>query len=190
MKINVLDIETTDFFNKGGLIVEIALITYDLETGEADFILDEIIKEPGFKADLHKNSWIFNNSSLTPELVENRGVDIESVREKIQTQLDLHPTTAWNSAFDFQFLEDRKFKIWSKLTCPMKASTNYFKLPGRYGMFKWPKVEEAYRVLSQNPQYKELHRALQDTLDEAWIIRQLYNKNVIIIPGAKNEKRN
>jgi hypothetical protein len=47
MKIAIVDIETTGFLNKGGLIAEVGIILLDLETGETECIYEELVKEFG-----------------------------------------------------------------------------------------------------------------------------------------------
>ena len=44
--------------------------------------------------------------------------------------------------------------------CTMKASTNFCKIPGRYG-YKWPTLEELHWKLFKTPA-KETHRAMAD----------------------------
>ena len=62
--IAVLDIETTGFNNEGGLIVEIGIVELNLSDGSSNVVYDELVKEESFCVN-HKNSWIFQNSSLT-----------------------------------------------------------------------------------------------------------------------------
>lgn len=45
--------------------------------------------------------------------------------------------------------------------CTMKHSTDLLKLPGRYG-YKWPKLDEAYRVLVDIEGFEGAHNALND----------------------------
>ena len=45
--------------------------------------------------------------------------------------------------------------------CTMKSSTDLLKLPGRYG-YKWPKLDEAYRVLIDPEGFEGAHNALND----------------------------
>jgi len=55
------------------------------------------------------------------------------------------------------FLEGKKF------FCTMKSSTNLCKLPGRYGKYKWPKLEELHQFLF-NEDFKGAHDAMVDVM--------------------------
>ena len=143
-KIAIVDIETTDFLNNGGLIVEIGIVELNLETGEVKTLYDELVKEESF-GEYHKNSWIFSNSNLTyDEVLKANPIDYN----KIQDILNKYSATAYNKRFDFDFLKSRGFVI-KELPCPMKALTPILKLPGNYG-YKWPKVQEAWDILFPN----------------------------------------
>jgi DNA polymerase III epsilon subunit-like protein len=47
--------------------------------------------------------------------------------------------------------------------CTMKASENVLKLPGLYGKYKWPTLDEAYRHLVDPNGFDGAHDALVDT---------------------------
>ncbi len=175
-KILVLDIETTGFLNQGAKIVELGMVELDLSNGNITPLFDSLINEPGFD---HRHAeypfgWIFQNSDLTIEEV-HAAPSLESLRTEIQELLDQYPATAYNKAFDFDFLRDRGFSI-QELDCPMKLATPICKLPhfnGRSG-YKWPKVEEAWEYFFGNTGYVEAHRGLDDAKHEAEIVFALY----------------
>ncbi len=60
---------------------------------------------------------------------------------------------AFNSDFDLLIMDGAIFRLcgrkaWGKaqeIVCVMKAMTPVCKLPGQYGDYKWPKLQEAYR---------------------------------------------
>ncbi|MCK5609473.1 3'-5' exonuclease [Candidatus Pacearchaeota archaeon] len=173
MKILVIDIETTGFKVERDLIVEVGVVLLDLETGETEPIFHQLVKEDPF-CFKHSEAWVFKNSDLRYEDVLNaKTLDII----QLQGLLALHPVVAWNSKFDFSFLEDRGL-ILSDLPCPMKKSVDFFRLPGKFGGYKWPKVQEAWDQLFPDSDYIEKHRGLDDALHEAKIIHALYLKNV------------
>ena len=175
MKIVVLDIETTGWLDKGGLIVEIGALILDLENGEVIPVYDQLIKEEGFN-ESHKDSWIFDNSSLTWDLVNNSGVPIE--KELLQDLFNQYPVTAYNKAFDLGFLRSRGFVFPSEFECPMIVLTPIMKLPSKngYSDYKWPSVIEATKWLFPDKEYNEEHRGLSDAIDEAKIIHQIHTK--------------
>lgn len=173
MKILVLDIETTDFLQRGGRIVEIGIVELCLATGDRRIIYDKVCHETGITREEIENAWIIKNSDLTLEEIR-LSPNLDKLRSEIQSILDLYPAgcTAWNNAFDFGFFEDRKFKFPRKLPCPMKLATDVCCIQGPSGN-KWPNVEEAYRFFLQKD-LKEKHRGADDALHEAEIIYTMY----------------
>lgn len=179
MEITILDIETTGFLKQGGKIVEIGIVSLCLETGVVKELFNQVMHERPITKEEVSSSWIVNNSSLTIEDIQ-KSRQLKEYVEEIQNILEgsENGVTAWNSDFDFGFLEDRGFKFLKKLPCPMKQTTNFFKLPkiGGYGGYKWAKVEEAYKILFEDQAYKEAHRGGEDAKDEAKIIFELYKR--------------
>ncbi|MCT4644156.1 MAG: 3'-5' exonuclease [Carboxylicivirga sp.] len=179
-QILVVDIETTGFLKQGGKIVEIGMVLLDLSNGSVTSVYDSLVKEPGLDSS-HARApygWIFSNSDLEfAEVMEAPG--LEDQREAIQELFDQYSATAFNKAFDFDFLRDRGFEI-SDLDCPMKLATPICKLPkyNGYGGYKWPKVEEAWDHFFGNTGYIEAHRGLDDAKHEALIVYELYKMGV------------
>ncbi|MBU0764658.1 MAG: 3'-5' exonuclease [Bacteroidetes bacterium] len=181
-KIGILDIETTGFLNQGGLIVEIGIVTLDLNSGEISPVFESLVKEPGFGPS-HKNAplgWIFRNSDLDYNNVL-KAPALYSLKNHLQEILDCFSTgiTAYNNQFDFGFLRDRGFRLKS-LPCPMKIATPVINLPPAPGRFtpKWPSVQEAWNFLFGSTGYKEAHRALDDAIHEAQIVFELHRRGL------------
>lgn len=174
-KILIIDLETTNFLNRGGKIVEVGIVELDLNTGERKIVIDEVCHEKGITRDEVVNSWIVNNSSLTVEAIR-KSKDLELLRGDIQHVLSAYPdgATAFNNKFDFEFLEDRGFMLPKKLDCPMLISTDICKIRGKRGGYKWPKVQEAYDFFFGKTDYIEQHRGADDALHEAEIVYELY----------------
>ena len=65
-EIAIVDIETSGFQDKGGLIVEIGIVGLNLETGVVTDEFDSIVKEDGFDEghSNHPYGWVFQNSDL------------------------------------------------------------------------------------------------------------------------------
>lgn len=181
MKIAILDIETTGFLNRGGKIVEVGIVELDLKTGEKKILFDKVVHEKGITKSEVENAWIIQNSDLTVEDVRH-SKNIETYRKEIQDILNKYPCTAYNNAFDFGFMEDRDFIIFTKLACPMKLATNVVKLPSKtnqkYGGYKWPKVQEAYDFFFPDNDYIEKHRGADDAFHEADIVFKLYEMGI------------
>lgn len=174
-KILIIDIETTDFLQRGGKIVEIGIVELCLETFTKKIIFNEVMHEEGITKDDLENSWIIQNSTLTLEDVfASKSLDF--YKEKIQHILNSYPNgaTAFNNAFDFGFMEDRGFQFPKKLDCPMKLSTDICKIPHSNGRgYKWPKVEEAHKYFFGDVGYIEQHRGADDAFHEADIVYAL-----------------
>ncbi len=179
MKILIIDIETTDFLQRDGEIVEIGIVELDLDTGEKKIIYNQIIKPKMQLEDLQKTWVVSKGYMIAEEIVE--GVEFETVKNDIQEIIDHYPdgVTAYNISFDVGFLE--KYGIFFKnlLPCPMKRSTNICKLPGRYG-FKYPKAQEAYDYFYPDAKYVEAHRGADDAMHEADIVMALHKMGEFI----------
>lgn len=189
-KIIVVDIETTNFLQRGGLIVDVGIIELDLNTGGAKVLYDNRVKEEGFN-ESHKNAWVFNNSSLTYEAVDEAG-PLE--KDKLQEIFRKYPATAYNKKFDFDFLRSRGLEI-NELPCLMLTATGVCKIPktqfpahNKGAGFKWPKLQEAWDILI-GEEYKEAHRALDDAAHAARVAYELYDKGALKITWDKNSKQ-
>lgn len=173
MMIGIVDIETTDFFGRGGHIVEVGIASLDTETGEVRTVFDSVCREPGMTAKERK-AWIFSNSDLTVEQVRAAPllVDLHSDIQKAFDSFDA--VTAYNKSFDLTFLLDRGFEVKKEWPCPMKVATPICKLPGKYKDYKWPSVEEAWKHFYPDEPYVELHRGADDAAHEAKIVFALH----------------
>ena len=172
----VVDIETTGFLNAGGKIVEIGIVSLDLETGRIIELFDQVIREDGLTAK-DRDAWIFQNSNLTVEEVRN-APPAKDIFAQVQVILDAYPLgcTAFNRPFDVGFLESRGIKFSRSLQDPMILATGVCKLPNAYGRggYKYPKVTEAYDFFFPNSGYVEAHRGLDDCRHEALVVLELY----------------
>ena len=184
MKIIIIDIETTGFL-PSGLIIEIAIVKLDLESGKTEVIYNELIKEKEFN-ETHKDSWIFSNSDIKfNEVMKSKEID----KETIQNILSEYNATAYNKKFDFDFLKSRGFKL-NELPCPMKISTNICKIQKKVG-YKYPKLKEAWNTIMKT-EYTQLHRASDDALKTAKIVYELYKNGIfsIEVESKKPETEN
>jgi DNA polymerase-3 subunit epsilon len=175
MKLLIIDIETTGFLGQGSKIVEIGATELNTANGKAHIVFDSLCKEDGFEDDPKaKEAWIFQNSDLEYEHVL-KARPFEQVKTKFEQLVANYPdgATAYNNTFDFGFLKDRGVILPPMLKDPMKIATNICKLPGKYGNYKWPKVEEAYKHFFPNENYIEKHRGADDSLHEARIVYEL-----------------
>ena len=177
-EIVVVDIETSGFQHQGGLIVEVGMVSLNLQTGFITNEFSEIVKENGFgeKHARDPYGWIFKNSDLQYEDVL-RADNLIEIITKIQTVFDKYPNgaTAFNKQFDFGFFKSRGLRI-KELPCIMLSAAPVVGLPPNPGYFdpKWPKVQEAWDFFFPRSDYIETHRALDDARHEALIAYELY----------------
>lgn len=148
MKYLFFDTETTGFPPKARL-VSIAWQIWDNDKLiEKD---DYIVRPEGFiipdgAANVH---------GITTEIALEKGVDVKMVMELFNEKLSqIETVVAHNYGFDSVIVngEFKRLSITSNLTDKkvidtMLGSTDYVKLPGRYGKYKWPKLEELHRHL-------------------------------------------
>jgi DNA polymerase III subunit epsilon len=177
-EIVVVDIETSGFQQQGGLIVEVGMVSLNLETGRISDELNEIVRENGFgeKHARDPYGWIFKNSDLRYEEVL-RSRDLLEIIPNIQSVFDRYQygATAFNKQFDSGFLKSRGLRI-KELPCIMLSAAPVVNLPPNPGYFdpKWPKVQEAWDFFFPGSGYIETHRALDDARHEALIAYELY----------------
>jgi len=181
MKILVLDLETTAIKHWQGAIVEIGAVILDLKTKTVEKAFDYLIKEKG--KDVDDGAWIFINSDLTLAELEKNGRDLEDVRDELQILLDKYPCVAYNQQFDFGWLRSRRFTIPRVCSDPMYILTDILQIPGNYGKYKWPSVQESMKYF--NMEGMEPHRAFQDAEIEAQIIVKMIENDNYELDMAK-----
>ena len=178
MLIGIADLETTDFLGRGGYIVEIGIAGLNTDTGNIHQIFHSVCREEGMTAK-QRNAWIFENSDLTVAEVRN-APDFKEIQPMIQVALyRTDYNTAFNKAFDFDFLRSRGVDIGPEWPCPMLKLTPIMKLPktgkaARFPGYKWPNVEEAWQHFFPDRPYVEAHRGLDDAMHEAEIVYEMF----------------
>jgi len=180
MKLLVVDIETTGFFVNSDAIVEIGIALVDTETKQIELVFDNVIKHDKFNSKKHKNAWIFQNTTLTVEDVEN-AKPLSDYKDEIQALFDKYKMTAYNKSFDLRFLKAAGFKM-DDVKCLMHTATQYSQYKDKNGKVKKPSVEEIYNqfFMKDGEVYIEEHRAGVDAKDEAKILLHMV--------GLKNTK--
>jgi DNA polymerase III epsilon subunit-like protein len=178
-KILVVDIETSGFSYQKDVIFEIGIVSLDLSSGEITTLFDSCGREPHLSA-RHRDSWIFSNSDLTPDMVRSAPT-MEEIRPKVQSIFSAHSgMSAFNSKFDFGFLRNRNFVLPKELPCPMILSTEILKLPPKNGYpgFKYPSAQEAWDYYFPDSPYTEKHRGASDSIMESKIIYEMYRLGI------------
>ena len=173
-KIAIIDIETTALKPEYGLIIEIGIVELDLITGAFKILFDSYVKELEFGEE-HKNAWIFNNSDLRFEDFEG-APSLNNLKNQIQEIFDHYSLTAYNTSFDFGFMESRGFVIKKDIPDIMAVAKNACKIMRARGGYKIPKMQEAWDNLFPNTDYIEKHRAVDDAIHEAKILFEMYKR--------------
>jgi len=175
-KIAVIDLETTEYNPRKGHIVEIGICLLDTQTGEITKLLDTpVLEDPKF----NDWAWIFDNSSLTPEMVR-KAPTWDSLKKSVQDICNAYKITAFNKEFDLGFLSAKGIKCPHQINCIMLACTPICQIPKDWGdpsdPFKWPKAIEAWQYFYPAIPYEEEHRAYSDSVAEAKILWALIQR--------------
>ncbi len=180
-RILIIDIETTGFSSSKNHIVEIGIVSLDLDNGDREILFDKVVCEEGMDLEEVESCWIVNNSTLTAEEIIDSG-SLNGYHGDIQKIFNDYPLglTAFNKAFDFRFLASRGFK-YKELDCPMLLSKNIVKAVNKNGAIKWPNVQEAFDYFFPSESYIEKHRGADDAFNEAKIVYALYSAGVFKI---------
>jgi len=189
-EILILDIETTGFQNQGGKIVEIGIVSLNLETGNKRLLFDQMVYEKGITQEECENSWVVANTTITVDDIKF-GLRLDKIHNVVQNIINAYPygITAYNISFDVNFMESRGFKFPKLLPCPMKVATPILKLPkslkakkAGFGKgYKYPSAQEAYDYFFPNSGYVKTHRGADDAFHEAEIVYELYKLGVFKI---------
>ena len=185
-KILIIDIETTGFSTEKNFIVEIGLVSLNLDNGRIETLFDEVVHEDGITQAEVEKSWIIKNSSLTVEDVRE-STNLKRYRDRLQgiiTSKEFIGITAYNNIFDFNFMKSRGFDMGRELGCPMRLATPVCQIPKKKGFgWKYPSVEEAFEffVNNENIKYIEAHRGGQDAIDEAQIVCEMYQQGIFTV---------
>ena len=171
MKLAVLDLETTGF-DPRDCIIEIGVVEVNLETGDTQALLNMPVREAHFTKSQHGRSWIFSHSDLKVWDVLN-ATPWKNAERELRWILEEYAVTAYNKAFDFSFLKQRGLMPKRQLPCPMIAASKVLRIPGPCGGYKWPTLEEAWEHYFPGLDYNEQHRAFDDAMHEAMLIRAM-----------------
>ena len=133
--------------------------------GEIKKTEDNIIKPEGYE--IPKEA--ANVHGITTEIAIEKGSDLTQVLETISEDIEeAQLLVCHNLSFDLPILKSELHRkklntdIRKSTFCTMKSSTNYCRIPNRYG-FKWPKLEELYMECFNKPM-ENAHNALADVM--------------------------
>ncbi len=183
--IYVLDTETTGLEGAPkDLVVDVGICKVDLIEGTVEDVYSSVL---GYETedwdDYLRNAWIFQNTDMTLEMVEEapRALTIiDDVRRILRKQA----VTTFNTGYDldkFLYKEPCSMRGWF-IECKdiMKAATEVCKLPSPYfgGSYKYPKLDYAYaQIVDGDPAEihgKQDHRALSDARMASHLMIAMY----------------
>lgn len=189
--IYVLDTETTGLegYLGGDVVVEIGIARVDLDRMKVYPELGRIVRQD--LTPKQKESWVFQNTDLTPEEVESSPWTVNKVRADLEAY-STKVFTAYNRVFDFDsFLY---YTPW--YFHPEEAPCIKEECADRYNDGRWFTAQAAYNLLCPDnpmkvPEGRERHRALSDAVFEGHILTRLCEKNEDILQSymeaAENE---
>lgn len=130
--------------------------------------------------------WI--EHGYTTERNQKEGLDMEDVLEQFLVDYEQAEwLIAHNVSFDYPILgaemiryqkrAERKLKRF----CTMLATVDYCKIPGQYGSFKWPRLEELHQIVFQKA-FENAHDAMADVTACKDIFFELKNRGIIALP--------
>ena len=161
-------------------LVQIAWLLVDEEANEVSSA-EHTVKPDGFvipdeAARIH---------GITTELALRNGVDLQSVLTAAAATISKASVlVAHNMQFDEKILGAEflrsgfpNFVEAKERKCTMQASTDYCRLPGRYG-YKWPTLQELHLKLFNEP-FEGAHRALVDVRACARCYFELKSRKIV-----------
>lgn len=118
---------------------------------------------------------------ITQEFAEAFGVDLYLVVALFTSFITrAHVLVAHNFQFDALIINSEWWRMSNEMAftddqvkfCTMNATTDVCKLPGKYGSYKWPKLQEAHQHLF-GEQFEGAHDAMADVRACARVYRRL-----------------
>ena len=153
----------------------------------ASIIIDPGVPiEPG-AAKIHK---------ITTELVQRVGLSLKAATGLFLNFLKkADRVVAHNADFDiivteamiYRTLADFEMAKYRELSrvCTMRSTTEVCKIPGKFGKYKWPKLDEAYKKLVDPRGFTKAHDALADVMACWKVLQKLEEKELPLLRGER-----
>ncbi|MCO5230478.1 MAG: 3'-5' exonuclease [Chitinophagales bacterium] len=159
-------------------IIQVGYLLYD-NNNQHIGTQEYIIKPKGFIIPTESS----RIHGITTERALDEGVDLKIVLDELYEKIQSSSLLiAHNISFDEKVLgaeflrNDYKNIIAEKKRfCTMQSSIDYCALPGKFGNYKWPKLEELHKKLF-NKGFDNAHNALADiqaTADCFWKMKEM-----------------
>lgn len=133
--------------------------------------------------------------TISPKLVLIHGITTEMCREKgvplavalgqyIALKARCKVNIGHNKSFDDGMLEISYAQacvqpsVPTEIFCTMLSLTEHCKLPGRYGNYKWPKLQEAYKW-AFGKEFEDAHDAMADLTATKDLFFEMKKRNLI-----------
>lgn len=175
----VIDIETTDLYPEKGNIVEVGIARVDLLGKRVYPEYSKIINQD--LTDEERDSWVFNNSSLTPRDVVRSPWSQSDLMLDLVFYQRLGMFTSYNQQFDFSWLNAKLGLDFWTVSDIMDLCTMM------QGGSRWSAQSCYLEYCKDNPanleDSKEEHRALSDAVMESYILLAICERN----PTVRND---
>lgn len=181
----IVDTETSGFYNASlaldhpnqGRIIQLAAL-----------LLDEELNEVGqFSSLIYPTTWVIQPGAqavhgITQDRCDKYGIPIEVALSALSGFFDCSTViVAHNYQFDSKMLQNEGFQLMNRQNiCTMLSSTNLCHIPSQRGGFKWPKLNEALKILALGEVVKA-HDALADCRGCARLYKYLIQNNLLQI---------
>ena len=182
-EVYVVDTETTGLLGAPkDKIVDIAVCKVTLGDDKVENVYSSVVGHDTRKWDDElRRSWIFENTDMTLEMVDKAPPEAQVVKD-ISKILGGANVTSFNFQFDFdKFLYKEPWSLRPNVVpfrCVMLASKDVCRIPGLYEDYKWPKLDEAYRIIVKGDPAGisgvQAHRALSDAIMASHILLELH----------------
>ena len=182
-EVYVVDTETTGLTGAPkDKVVDIAVCRVFLGEDRVDKIYSSVVGHDTKRwNDELRRSWIFENTDLTLDMVDRAPREADVVHD-ISKILSGKNTTSFNFSFDFdKFLFREPWGLLHRIVpfrCIMLASKDVCRLPGLYDDYKYPRLDEAYKMIVNGDPAKigdmKAHRAMSDAVVASHILLELH----------------
>lgn len=182
-------------------ITQLAWQKVNLETGEVIHDRQYLIFPDGWtipsveeglanglsQEEAEKEAKFFIENNMSTQRCMDEGEPIAKVLQLLIDDMnDSLYLVAHNIAFDVNVVGAEMIRLDMaaerklKRICTMELSTNYCRLPGRYGKYKWPTLQELHQVLF-NEGFEGNHDAMADVVACSRSLIEMINRKIIVL---------
>ena len=166
-------------------LVELGAVLYDGQWNVVG-IIDRLIRPDGWAI----SPDAFAIHGISEQRCSRYGGDVRAILADFAEMVSCAVTiVGHNVAFDRAIIEAAIYRAggsglwWAKkanaMRCTMEAATPVCQLPGKYGDFRWPSLQEAHEILVPDVAFITSHNALDDAQACSRIYRALEARGAI-----------